>query len=73
MKLPPELRIRYPGKSDLLRSGDFRDAVVTPDDYAYLVGPGRLLVLDLLDPNLAEHNRLAGGQAGSVAYLPAVP
>jgi len=65
--------LRRPGKSDLLRSGDFRDAVVTPDDYAYLVGPGRMLVLDLLDPNLAEHSRLAGGQAGSVAYLPAGP
>ncbi|WP_456413665.1 hypothetical protein [Oceanithermus profundus] len=65
--------LRRSGQDDLLRSGDFRDAVITPDDYAYLVGPGRLLVLDLLDPNLAEHNRLAGAQARAVAYLPAGP
>lgn len=65
--------LRRSGQDDLLRSGDFRDAVITPDDYAYLVGPGRLLVLDLLDPNLAEHNRLAGAQARAVVYLPAVP
>ncbi|WP_457632166.1 hypothetical protein [Oceanithermus desulfurans] len=65
--------LRRSGQDDLLRNGDFRDAVITPDDYAYLVGPGRLLVLDLLDPNLSEHNRLAGGQARAVAYLPAGP
>lgn len=65
--------VRRAGTSDLLRSGDFRDAAVTPDEYAYLVGPGRMVVLDLLDPSLTEHNRTAGGQAGSVAYFPVGP
>lgn len=58
------------GQDRAPKSGTFYDAVVTPDAYAYLVGPGRLLVLDLLDPNLAEHNRLVGAQARAVAYLP---
>ena len=63
--------LRRSGQADLRRSGDYRDVAVTPDFYAYLVGPGRLTVLDLLDPNLVAHTRTAGGQAGSVAYLPA--
>lgn len=58
------------GRDRAPKSGSFYDAVVTPDDYAYLVGHGRLLVLDLLDPNLAEHDRTVGAQARTVAYLP---
>ena len=65
--------LRRRGQPDLRRSGGFRDVVITPDEYVYLVGPGRLLVLDLLDPDLGEHARSAGGQAGSVAYLPTGP
>ncbi|WP_457628882.1 hypothetical protein [Oceanithermus sp.] len=63
--------LRREGKDDVVRSGGYLDAAVTPDAYAYLIAPGRLVVIDLLDPNLSEHVRAVGAQAAAIAFFPA--
>ncbi len=52
------------------RSGSFVDAAVTPDAFVYLVGPGRMVAIDLLDPDLTEHGRSVGADARTVALFP---
>ncbi len=63
--------VRREDQDDVVRSGAYLDAAVTPDEYAYLLAPGRLVVLDLLDPNLSEHVRGVDAQAAAIAFFPA--
>ncbi len=57
-------------KDDLQRPTPTTAALVTPNLYAYLAGPGKLTVLDLLDPALREHSRSFPASPRGLAWLP---
>ena len=62
--------VRRPKKDDLQRPTPVTAALVTPNLYAYLAGPGRLTVLDLLDPSLSEHQRNFSTTPRGLVWLP---
>ena len=62
--------LRIKDRSDAARSGAYLDAAVSPDGYLYLLDAGRLVVVDLLDTRLAEHERTADGTARALVLFP---
>ena len=62
--------LRRPDKADVVRQKPASYGLVDPNLYAYLCAPGRLLVLDLLDAALGEHERTFTASPRGLVYLP---
>ncbi|WP_457631152.1 hypothetical protein [Oceanithermus sp.] len=62
--------VRRSQTDDLRRTTPVDRGLVTPNLYCYLAAAGRLTVLDLLDPELAEHPRGFPADPRGLAWLP---
>lgn len=62
--------LRRKNEEDFRRTTPVQTGVVTPNLYAYLAADGKLTVLDLLDPALAEHPRSFPARPRGLVWLP---